>query len=192
MRILIAIAALAALPGCISLGGEPPPYLLTLQPDQQVEAGVSRSAGAGTAITINRPEAPQKLAVDRVVVQTSPTTLAYLQNATWADVPAELFRALLSEVVAARTGRVVLDPAQYTSDPGTIVTGRLLDFGYEVAGGEAVVVYEAAITDGSGVRTRRFEAREPAIAEVPRNVGQALNRAANRVAVDVADWLAGG
>jgi cholesterol transport system auxiliary component len=191
MKRLFLPIALAALAGCVSFGSEPPPFLMTLSPDQQVESGANRSAATGQAITIVRPEVPQKLITNRLPVQTADTTVAFLADAVWVDTPNELFRSLLSEVVAARTGRVVLDPATYTEDPGTVVRGQLHEFGLDARSREVVVLYDASITTAEGVRTRRFEAREQVFAEDARSVSQALNRAANRVAVEFSDWLAG-
>ena len=45
--------------------------------------------------------------------------------------------------------------------------------------------------DGA-VTTRRFEARETGVAAEGRAVGAAINVAANRVAAEVADWVAAG
>jgi len=118
MKRLFPLIALAALAGCVSFGSAPPPFLMSLSPDQQIEAGSSRTASMGQAITIQRPEVPQKLITNRLPVQTGETTIAYLTNALWVDTPNELLRALLSEVVAARTGRVVLDPATYNAREG--------------------------------------------------------------------------
>lgn len=191
MKRFLPVIALAMLGGCISFGAEPPPFLMALTADQQVTPGTDRTASTGQAITIERPQIPQKLATNRVPVHTSDTTLAYLQNAQWVDTPNELFRSLVSEVVAARTGRVVLDPAQYSADPGTLVRGQLLEFGLDSTTREVVVVYDATINGAGGVRNRRFEAREPVAVEDARSVAQALNRAANRVAVEVSDWLVG-
>ncbi|MBC2776696.1 ABC-type transport auxiliary lipoprotein family protein [Parasphingopyxis marina] len=182
--------ALAALAGCVSFGSEPPPFLMTLTPDAQVESGTNRTAAIGQAITIARPEVPQKLTTNRLPVQTADTTIAFLADAVWVATPNQLFRSLLSEVVAARTGRVVLDPATYTEDPGTIVRGQLHEFGLDARTREAVILYDAAITTAEGVRTRRFEAREPVGAEDARSVSEALNRAANRIAIEFSDWLA--
>ena len=190
-KTILPILALAALTGCISFGEEPPPFLMTLTADQQVAAGDSRAAATGQAITIHAPAVPQRLATTRLPVQTSDTAVAYLTGALWVDSPAELFRGLLSEVVAARTGRVVLNPAQFTSDPGTVVTGELQEFGLDAPAGEVVIVYDAVITGTDGVRTRRFEAREPVFDEQPQTVAQALNRAANRLAAEFSGWLAG-
>ena len=191
MKPLLPLMAALALTRCISFGAEPPPFLLSLTPDEQVAGGTSRTASIGQAITIQRPEVPQKLITNRVPVDTSDTTIAYLQNALWVDTPNELFRALLAEVVAARTGRVVLDPAQYSAEPGTIVRGQLHEFGLDARTQEVVIVYDASIDSGDGVRTRRFEQREPVFAEDAQSVGNALNRAANQMAIEFSDWVAG-
>lgn len=192
MKRLFPLIALAALTGCVSFGSAPPPFLMALSPDQQIEGGSSRTASMGQAITIERPEVPQKLITNRLPVQTGETTIAYLTNALWVDTPNELLRALLSEVVAARTGRVVLDPATYSEDPGTIIRGQLHEFGLDARTNEAVIVYDTTITDDTGVRTRRFEQRETVFAQDAQTVAQALNRAANRMAVEFSDWVAAG
>jgi cholesterol transport system auxiliary component len=191
MRKSFALLALVALSGCLSFGEDPPPFLLTLTPDAQREAGDTRSAATGQAVTITTPEVPQRLATSRLAVTTGPTTIVYFPDALWSDTPNELFRELLSEVVAARSGRIVLDPRQFTSDPGTIVTGQLHEFGYDSRSREAVIVYDAAITGDGGVRTRRFEAREQVLAEDAQTLSQALNRAANRLAEEFSGWVTG-
>ena len=95
-----------------------------------------------------------------------------------------LFGRLLGETIAARTGRVVLDPSQYSHDPGTRLTGQLLRFGLDPAAMEVVVTYDAAMARGAsgGVTTNRFEARVPVAAATPEAVAPALNQAANQVA----------
>lgn len=189
MKRLFPLIALAALAACVSFGSTPPPFLMALSPDQQVAGDASRSAPIGQAITIRRPEVPQKLITNRLPVQTGETSIAYLTDALWVDMPNELFRALLSEAIAVRTGRVVLDPAIYSEDPGTIVRGQLLEFGLDARNNQAIIVYDATINDSNGIQARRFEQRETVSAQDPQSVAQALNRAANRMATDVSDWL---
>ena len=191
MKRFLPLVALATLTGCVSFGSEPPPFLMALNADAQVAGGSARSAAVGQAITVQRPEVPQKLITNRLPVQTGETTIAYLADALWVDTPNELFRALLSETLAARTGRVVLDPATYSADPGMIVNGQLHEFGLDARSNETVIVYDATITDANGVRTRRFEQREPVFAQDAQTVAQALNRAANRMAVEFSDWVVG-
>ena len=90
-----------------------------------------------------------------------------------------------------RSGRTVLDPRQFNMDPGATLSGQLLRFDIEERGREAIVIYDATISGEQDrpVRTRRFEARVKADRIDADGAGRALNRAANLVAVDVADWL---
>lgn len=187
------LALLLALAGCFSFGADPPPELLTLTPAATIAPGTAQTASAGGAITIVTPTVPQALATVRVPVYSSDTTLAYVKETQWVEQPSKLFQRLLSETVAAQTGRPVLSPRQFSFDPGTRVAGQLLRFGVDAATREAVVTFDAAVSreDGANVETRRFEARVP-VAEIEREpVGVALNDAANRVAADVAAWIAG-
>jgi cholesterol transport system auxiliary component len=65
--------------------------------------------------------------------------------------------------------------------------------GYDAASSSAVVRFDAVRIDREGkVTTRRFEARETGVVAEAKAVGAALNVAANRVAAEVADWVAAG
>jgi cholesterol transport system auxiliary component len=188
-RALIAASAALLLGGCF--GGGAPDELLTLRAEQTRPAGTPRMAGAGEAITVVEPTVPAALATSRVPVYVEPQTIQYLRKAFWADDPSELFRTVLSETIAATTDRVVLDPAQYTHDPGTRLTGQLQMFGLDASRMEAVVRYDAQLARGTAaVATNRFEARVPVAAANAAAVAPALNRAANEVAAQVAVWVA--
>lgn len=185
---LIALLAMG-LGGC-SLGGKAPDLLLNLTPEARVPVAVGSTAPAEAAVTVVRPNVPQALDTTRIPVRTGATTIEYLKDAFWVDTPADLFRALLSETIGARTGRPVLDPLQFSFDPGVRLTGQLQNFGLETASMEVVVTYDAALSRGAEqVSTRRFEARVPVAAADRANVAPALNAAANRVAIEVADWI---
>lgn len=185
---------LLALPlaGCLSLGGKAPPFLLTLTAAQIAPADQPRSAGPGDAITVYTPSTPAEIANLRVPVRTGATTVAYLKGAQWTDVPAKLFQQLLSDTLAARTGRVVLNPRQASVDPGIRLTGDLDRFGIDASARQAEVSFDAIRQnrDASRVDNRRFTARVPVAAMDPQAVAAALNQAANQVAVQVSDWLA--
>lgn len=186
-RNLIAAAAAAlALSGCF--GGRTPTELWTLTPASVRAAQAPRTAGQGEALTVVEPTVPQELRTNRIPVRTAGGTVQYLRDAHWVENPSALFGRLLSETIAAG-GRVVLDPRQYTHDPGTRLTGQLQSFGLDEARMEAVVVYDAAISRGTGITTNRFEARIPVAAADAASVGPALNQAANRVAAEVAAWV---
>lgn len=191
-----AIALLAALGGCslggLVGGGKPPTSLVTLTPEAPEPAQMTRSAAAGLAVTITTPTVRKELAVVRVPVQLSPTSIQYVANLQLVDTPDRLFRGLLEETVRRTTNRVVLDPSQTTLDPGVTVTGELQRFGYDVAGSQVVVTFDASMSGagGKGVQTRRFTTSAPADGTAA-TVGPALNRAANQVALDVARWIGG-
>lgn len=145
------------------------------------------------ALTILIPTAPQKLRTVRIPVQQDGSSVAYVQDAQWVEAPQRLFQRLISETVAARTSRVVLDEGQYLTAPGEQLAGQLMEFGVDARTNEAVVVYQAMLVaaGGKSVTQRRFEVREALGGKVEaKSVGEALARAANKIAVEVADWLA--
>lgn len=196
LRVVAPIALALSLTGCMGglLGGsETPPWLLTLTPQAPAPESVARTAGPGEAVTIATPVIPKEIRTTRVPVHSGPIAIAYVQDLTWVDTPDRLFQDLLSETVTRMTNRVVLDPNQSALDPGLTVTGNLTRFGYDSQEGMVVVRYDAAMAraGGAAVTTRRFEAREPADGTAA-TVAPAINAAANRVAMEAAQWIAGG
>ena len=187
----LALIAFLPLAGCISFGAEPPPSLLTLTAAQALPAGQTQSSARAATITIAVPAVSQALATTRVPVQSSETTIAYVAKAQWVEQPARLFARLLSDTVAARTGRVVLSTAQSLSDPGARLNGELRNFGVDAPRSEAVVSFDASLVRVSGttVEKRRFEARVPLTVVEANAAGVAINQAANQVASEVADWV---
>lgn len=190
--LLLAMGGALTLSGCISFGAKPPATLMRLTASDARSAQVSRVAPTSQAITVVPPTLPQELQTPRVPVRTGDTNVAYLKNAQWVETPGTMFGRLLSETIAARTGRVVLDPKQFTFDPGIRLTGALEAFGVQADSLQAVVVYDAALARGAdNVETRRFEARVPIAAIDGASVAPALNEAANSVAAEVAAWIGG-
>jgi cholesterol transport system auxiliary component len=191
MKKTLALIALLPLSACISFGAKPPPSLLTLTSAQAVPAGQTQSSATASTITIAIPSFSQALATTRVPVQSSDTTLAYVPDAQWVELPGRLFARLMSDTVAAKTGRVVLSTAQSFSDPGARLSGELRAFGVDATSNEAVVTFDAALIRSTGtvVEKRRFETRVPVTAIEAGPVGVGVNQAANQVASDVADWV---
>ena len=189
--IALALASSACSLGGLLGGGKVPPTLLTLTPQAALQGDMTRSVSAGQAVTIAVPVIPKELRTVRVPVQVSYMEVAYVEDLQWVDTPDRLFQALLSETVRRTTGRVVLDPNQTTLDPGVMITGQLLRFGYDAAEQAVIVRFDAArsTAGGTAVETRRFESRVPSSADAP-NVGAALNQAANQVAMEAASWIA--
>ena len=187
---VLALALTLALPGCLSLGGKPPPTLLTLTPAAPVPAGTVTSGDPRTAIMVMEPETDQRLAVVRVPVQIDDTHVAYLKGTAWVERPARLFRALLAETLRGKTTTLVLEDTQAAANVGVRVSGRLIDMGYDARTSSVVVRYEAIRSGPSGaVVTKRFESVIPNIQAKPEVVGPALNQAANDVAAQVAAWV---
>jgi len=187
----LAVSA-CSLSGMLGGGAKPPPTLLTLTPTAAAPESVTRTAGAGQSVTIQLPIIPRELRSVRVPAQVGPTAVAYIKDLQWVDTPDRLFQDLVEETVLRTTSRVVLDPKQASLDQGLTISGRLSSFGYEAGQGSVLVRYDAAISrvGGAQVETRRFEAREPADGTAG-TVGPALNAAANRVAIEVAQWIGG-
>ncbi len=191
MKAPIAVLPALLLAGCISFGASPPESLLTLTPEAAVAVGQSQTSATAPTITVAVPSVPQSLATARIPVQATPTSIAYVKDAAWAEPPARLFARLLSDTVSTRTGRVVLVPGQSTVDPGARLGGELRAFGVDAASNEAVATYDATLIRGDtvAVEKRRFEARVPVAAIDAASSGVALNQAANQVAAQVADWV---
>lgn len=194
LALRIAAPALLALglSGCISLGGPPPESLLTLSPTERAPVGSGATAAPDRkVIAVLALDTPAKLDVLRVPVQVSDTELAYLQDAFWVEKPARLFRHLLGETLRAKSGgaALVLDGDETVALATTTLRGTLIDMGYDASTSSVVVRYDAIRVDGGGnATTRRFEARESGIPAEARAVGAALNRVANQVAGEAAEW----
>lgn len=193
LRTIACLSAALILSGCIRFGSEPPASLMTLTSEAMLPAGDGRKLVEGDAITVLPPRVPAALASNRIPVQMDATNIAYVKEAQWVESPGRLFRSLLSETIAAKTGRPVLDPRQYSMDPGIRISGLLHSFGIDAVRNEAVVIYDATrvVSGSENAETRRFEARVPVGQIEAGPVGMALNRAANQVAEQVATWIAG-
>ena len=189
-RGLLALSLAAGLAGCISLAGKVPDVMLRLTADQTAPAGALAEGDISAALVVLDPETDRSLDVLRVPVRIDGSRLAYLQKATWVERPSRQFRSLLAETLRARTGRLVTEGGEFQTQAGQVLEGTLLDLGYDAPGQAVVVRYDAFLRgrDGS-VRAHRFESRVAGIAPEAAAVAPALSRAANDVAVQVADWV---
>lgn len=189
---LLLLAAALPLAGCISFGAKPPPSLLTLDATSAPAVGADQNSAKARSITIQVPSTPTAIAGGRVPVQATPTTIAYVKDALWAEPPARLFARLLSDTVSARSNMVVLSTVQSIADPSATLAGELRRFGLDATTREAVVTYDASLTRAGKetVEKRRFEARVPVTAIDAASAGPAISQAANQVAVEVAAWVA--
>jgi cholesterol transport system auxiliary component len=189
---LLLVIGCFALSACVNFGGaKPPPSLLILTPAAKVADGTAKSALQKQALIVLVPTVPHKLDINRIPVQIDNSSIAYVKAAYWADKPAQLMQSLLSETIAAKTGRLILDETDAGGQAGSYISGNLLEFGVDARSNEAVVIYDAVWQErGKAVAKRRFEARSPVGVIEAEAVGAALNSAANDVAGEIADWLA--
>jgi cholesterol transport system auxiliary component len=84
----------------------------------------------------------------------------------------------------------VLDPRQFGANPALRLSGQVQRFGIDPVAMQAVITFDAQLSRDAGkVETRRFEARAPIAAIDAPQAGTALNRAANDLAAQVAEWV---
>jgi cholesterol transport system auxiliary component len=184
------LAALLLLAGCLSLGGKTPKQLITLTPERTAPAGAMPGGAAGDALLVLDPEADRRLDVARVPVQVNDATIAYLKDATWVERPARQLRHLLAETLRAKGQRPVLEGGDLDARGHATLSGRLLDMGYDARSQSVVVRLDATLDNGAGaIRSRRFEATVPGVPPKAEAVAPALNKAANDVAAQVAEWI---
>jgi cholesterol transport system auxiliary component len=119
--------------------------------------------------------------------------VAYLVGTSWVERPSRLFRALLAETLRTRTQVLVLEDSQAASSNGIRLSGRLIDMGFDARSQSVVVRFDAMRTGPKGeVQTKRFESTVAGVQPKPESVGPALNKAANDVAGQVAEWMTAG
>jgi cholesterol transport system auxiliary component len=189
-RHLAALAALSLLGGCVNLGGKAPKMLIGLTADKLAAAGPIAGGRIGDALVVLDPQTDRRLDVLRVPVQVTASEIAYLKDANWVERPSRLFRHLLAETIRAKGQRLVLEANDDAAGARQTLSGRLIDMGYDARSQSVVLRYDAMRTDAKGaIDARRFEAVIPGISPNPVSVGNALNRAANQVAAQVADWV---
>jgi cholesterol transport system auxiliary component len=107
----------------------------------------------------------------------------------WVERPARLFQGLLAETLRAKSGRLVFEAGDTDAKGAVRLSGRLVEMGYDARSRAVVVRFDALRDAGGALSTRRFEAVEPGVLPDAASVGPAINRAANKVAAEVADWV---
>lgn len=186
-----ALAALA-LGGCVSLGtpAKAPALLVGLSAEHPAAPGYAMTARPAEAVLVAEPEADRALAAPRIAVRLDDTRIAYLTGAQWVERPSRQFAGLLAEVLRAHGKRLVLQEGDALPAGGTRLGGRLLAMGYDDRERAVVVRFDAIRRGPDGrLATRRFEAREGGVKPQAGPVSAALNRLANQVAGEVADWI---
>jgi cholesterol transport system auxiliary component len=184
---LLAPLVALGLSACVNIGAKSPSMLLSLSSAAAPPAGSGSSGLLSEAIVVLEPVADARLGVLRVPVQVSDSSVAYLKGAQWVERPSRQFQHLLADSLRARSKGLVLEFDQNVA--ALKIGGRLLAMGYDARSRSAVVRFDAVkFLPGGKAETRRFENIIPGIAPSGEDIGRALNRAANAVVSDVADW----
>lgn len=201
MKALRYLSGLALLLGScgplVQIGGNaaPPISLLTLVATTP-PATYTGPAPTSASLAVETPAVPLPLQTLRLPVTVNTSEIRYLVGATWAEQPNRQFQRLLADTLAAK-GVAVVDARQTRTPPARTLSGTLATFGLDVSDAANPVVrvrFDAQLGSNRTAPTvmlRRFDASEPARVQTPAAVAAALNRAANRVAVDVAIWVTG-
>ena len=190
-KILCTAMLSAALMSCVSFGAKAPPSLLVLTATNQVAPGATKIGVPADALIVLLPDVPRKLDTNRVPIQINDSSIAYLKDAVWADKPSRLMQLLLVETITAKNDQLVLSEVDAGGKAGSYLSGSLSEFGIDMRSNQAVVIYDAVrIVKGNALQKRRFEARENVGAILPSPASEALNKAANKVASDIAKWVA--
>jgi cholesterol transport system auxiliary component len=182
------LVLLAALGGCVRIGAKPPGSLLSLTPEAEPAVGTSSSGTLANATVVLEPQASAQVSVLRIPVQIDAANVAYIKGTQWVERPSRAFQHLIAETLRARGKGLVVEADRNTS--GTRIGGRLLAMGFDAPTRSAVVRYDAMkwLPDGR-IETRRFESTVAGVGPAPREIGPALNQAANKVAGEIADWV---
>lgn len=186
---LALLAALGAgLAGCVSIGAKPPGTFLSLTSRAAPAAGSSSSGTLSEATVVLEPTAAAAVSVLRIPVQINAANVAYIKDTQWVERPARAFQHMLADTLRARSKGLVVETDRATT--GTRIGGQLLAMGFDARTREAVVRFEAMKwLPGGRIETRRFESTVPGVDPEPVQLGLALNRAANTVAAEIADWV---
>ena len=180
---------LFALGGCVSIGTKAPAgTLLSLTSEAAPAVGSGSSGTLGEATVVLEPTAAAAVSVLRIPVQIDAANIAYIKGTQWVERPARAFQHLLADTLRARGKGLVVETDRATT--GTRIGGQLLAMGFDAQTREAVVRFEAMKwLPGGRIETRRFEWTVSGVDPVPAEIGPALNRAANKVASEIADWV---
>jgi|GEM_PF-1884439 len=176
----------------------PPPSLYALR-SATTEDETPRALPS--PLMVATPDPIAELRPPRIAVFTSLTGVSYLPNSRWIDPPSRLMARLLEERLRRASSGMVLSPRQFDVGYDFRLNTRLVGFHVDATGGEhtARVALEAVLLRTPTkdmpapqvIASARFATERPLRSVQPDHVTETLNAAANEVAAQLIDWIAG-
>lgn len=147
------------------------------------------------SLRVLRPVSGSRIAGRRIVVVPDDRLVSVYQGVSWSDPAPVLMRERIVDALLAgqRFASVSTDERSLFADFELDTDLRAFQSEYRNGRPEAVVRIDARLARGDTrriVADRRFEAREAAAGTAVADVVDAMGRAADRVAREIADWLA--
>ncbi len=190
--ILGLVAALSACGPLVKIGEDgPPPARFSLA--AVLPAAASAPSTAALTLRIDDIEAPQELALDRLVVRNGTQQIEYLKDMRWTDKPTRLMRPLLAEhVKALRPEALIMSATQLEPAAQYQLSGRLVAFQVQRDSGKAIVRMDVLLQSprSKAVFARSFTSEAPTAVTSAASMAAGINTAANAVAADIAAWVA--
>lgn len=186
LRMVMALAAVAALGACASIIPKAPDNIYDLAAPESI----GPTSGTPRQILVPEPSALKSLDTERIAARPSDLEYAYLPKAVWTDRLPKLLQTKLMETLQ-NTGRV-----RAVGVPGQ---GLLIDYqivmdvrAFEIADSEAVVSLSVKLMNDRNGRvrgTRIVEARAPVSGSANGDYVSALNAAMNQAFSEIASWV---
>jgi cholesterol transport system auxiliary component len=147
------------------------------------------------SLRVEELESPAELANARMAVRIGAQEVRYVKGGVWTERPARMMRGLIGEALRQRSTGLIVSGTQVDIVPAYRLTGRLIAFQADAAGGLATRVLVRseqlliATKTASVEASRHFEASAPASSDRPADIAAAANTAANLVAAQTAAWV---
>ncbi len=194
-RLVLAALSLAALLPACSILPEREAVDVYLLPGAIDHAAAPAGPQIDVSLRVLRPVSGSRIAGRRIVVIPDDRLVSVYQGAAWTDPAPVLMRERIVDALLAgqRFASVSTDERSLFADFELDTELRAFQSEYRNGRPEAVIRIDVRLAQGNTrhiVASQRFEARENAAGTAVADVVDAMGRAADRVAQDIARWSA--
>ncbi len=144
------------------------------------------------SLRIEELEAPQEFNVDRLVVRVGAQEIQYLKDMRWSDKPSRLLRPLIAEHIKGQNpDAVILLPTQLEPTPQFRLSGRIAAFQINRDNSTATAKIDMLLISSKtkSAQAKTFAGQVDANISSSSEMASALNRASNKMSVDIAAWV---